>query len=269
MRTPHRPLTAYYQKEADRPGYVRHLFDRTAADYDRVERAMALGSGSWYRRRALQRAGLKAGMRVLDIGTGTGLTAREAFGLVGPLGEVTGVDPSTGMMERAKVPYGLLLVGGTAEAIPAPAGAVDFVSMGYALRHIGDLSAAFAEFMRVLVPGGRICLLEITSPHGGPSRWLLKVYMRTVIPLVARCMAAHRDMPELMRYYWDTIEACVDSSLILDALSEAGVVQVYRHVELGIFSEYCARKPLSPRAGCAAASAGAASPAAEDAEESR
>jgi demethylmenaquinone methyltransferase / 2-methoxy-6-polyprenyl-1,4-benzoquinol methylase len=269
MRTPHRPLTAYYQKEADRPGYVRHLFDRTAADYDRVERAMALGSGSWYRRRALQRAGLKAGMRVLDIGTGTGLTAREAFGLVGPLGEVTGVDPSTGMMERAKVPYGLLLVGGTAEAIPAPAGAVDFVSMGYALRHIGDLSAAFAEFMRVLVPGGRICLLEITSPHGGPSRWLLKVYMRTVIPLVARCMAAHRDMPELMRYYWDTIEACVDSSLILDALSEAGFVQVYRHVELGIFSEYCARKPLSPRAGCAAASAGAASPAAEDAEESR
>jgi demethylmenaquinone methyltransferase/2-methoxy-6-polyprenyl-1,4-benzoquinol methylase len=269
MRTPHRPLTAYYQKEADRPEYVRHLFDRTAADYDRVERAMALGSGPWYRRRALQRAGLKAGMRVLDIGTGTGLTAREAFRLVGPSGEVTGVDPSTGMMERAKVPCGLLLVGGTAEAIPAPAGTVDFVSMGYALRHIGDLSAAFAEFMRVLVPGGRVCLLEITSPHGGTSRWLLKVYMRTVIPLVARCMAAHRDMPELMRYYWDTIEACVDSSLILDALAEAGFVQVHRHVELGIFSEYCARKPPGVRAGCAAASAGAASPAAEDGEESR
>jgi demethylmenaquinone methyltransferase/2-methoxy-6-polyprenyl-1,4-benzoquinol methylase len=269
MRTPHRPLTAYYQKEADRPGYVRHLFDRTAADYDRVERAMALGSGPWYRRRALQRAGLKAGMRVLDIGTGTGLTAREAFRLVGPSGEVTGVDPSTGMMERAKVPYGLPLVAGTAEAIPAPADAVDFVSMGYALRHIGDLSAAFTEFMRVLVPGGRLCLLEITSPHGGPSRWLLKVYMRRLVPLIARCMAAHRDMPELMRYYWDTIEACIDSSLILDALSEAGFVQVYRHVELGIFSEYCARKPLTAPAACAAASASAARPAAEDEPESR
>ena len=96
---------------------------------------------------------------------------------------------------------------------------------------------------RVLVPGGRICLLEITSPHGRPSRWLLKVYMRSVVPLMARCMAAHRDTPELMRYYWDTIEACVDPGLILDALCEAGFVEVYRHVELGIFSEYCARKP--------------------------
>jgi demethylmenaquinone methyltransferase/2-methoxy-6-polyprenyl-1,4-benzoquinol methylase len=203
-------------------------------------------------------------MRVLDIGTGTGLTAREAFSLVGPSGEVTGVDPSPGMMERAKVPRGLRLVGGTAEAIPAPAGAVDFVSMGYALRHIADLSAAFAEFMRVLVPGGRICLLEITSPHGRPSRWLLKAYMRTVIPVVARCMAAHRDMPELMRYHWDTIEACVDASLILDALREAGFVEVRRHIELGIFSEYRARKPASAPADSAAASAGAARPAAED-----
>jgi demethylmenaquinone methyltransferase / 2-methoxy-6-polyprenyl-1,4-benzoquinol methylase len=245
MLSPHPPLTAYYPKEADRPGFVRQLFDRTAADYDRVERAMAFGSGSWYRRRALRRAGLKAGMRVLDIGTGTGLTAREAFDLVGPSGEVIGVDPSTGMMGRAKVPHGLLLVGGTAEAIPAPAGAADFVSMGYALRHIADLSAAFGEFMRVLVPGGRICILEITSPHGRSSRWLLKAYMRTVIPLIVRCMAAHRDTPELMRYYWDTIEACLDPSVILDALREAGFVAVNRQVELGIFSAYCGSKPLS------------------------
>src|ERR1700727_1550039 len=112
MQAPHPPLKEYYAHEADRDGWVRRLFDQTAGDYDRVERAMAFGSGSWYRRRALQRAGLEAGMRVLDIGTGTGLTAREAFGLVGPSGEVTGVDPSTGMMERAKVPHGLLLVGG-------------------------------------------------------------------------------------------------------------------------------------------------------------
>jgi demethylmenaquinone methyltransferase/2-methoxy-6-polyprenyl-1,4-benzoquinol methylase len=73
--------------------------------------------------------------------------------------------------------------------------------------------------------------------------------MRTVVPLMARCMAAHRDTPELMRYYWDTIEACVDPGQILDALREAGFVEVYRHVELGIFSEYCALKPLNAPAG--------------------
>src|ERR1700733_4344546 len=127
MSAPHPPLPEYYDDESQRRGWVRQLFDRTAGDYDRIERAMALGSGSWYRRRALQRAGLQAGMRVLDIGTGTGLTAREAFSLVGPGGEVTGVDPSAGMMGRAKVPHGLLLMNGTAEAIPAPAGEADFV----------------------------------------------------------------------------------------------------------------------------------------------
>jgi len=250
VRAPHPPLIHYYPKETDRSGFVRQLFDRTAADYDRVERAMAFGSGSWYRRRALKRGGLTPGMRVLDIGTGTGLTAREAFSLVGPSGEVTGVDPSTGMIERAKVPPGVRLVGGTAEAIPAPTGAADFVSMGYALRHMSDLSAAFGEFWRVLVPGGRVCLLEITSPNGRPSRWLLKAYMRTVVPFMARCVAAHRDMPQLMRYYWDTIETCVDPSLIIEALREADFIDVYRHVELGIFSEYCGRKPPArPAAG--------------------
>ena len=58
--------------------------------------------------------------------------------------------------------------------------------MGYALRHIGDLSLAFREFLRVLVPGGRVCLLEITLPEGRLSRVALKVYMRGVVPLMAR-----------------------------------------------------------------------------------
>jgi demethylmenaquinone methyltransferase/2-methoxy-6-polyprenyl-1,4-benzoquinol methylase len=244
MQAPHPPLTQYYGEERDRADWIRGLFDRTAADYDRIERAMAFGSGPWYRRRALARAGLQPGMRVLDIGTGTGLTAREAAHLVGPDGEVIGVDPSAGMMERAKVPAGVRLLCGTAEQIPSSASSADFISMGYALRHVGDLSSALREFMRVLVPGARVCLLEITAPEFRVWRAALKVYMRGVVPLVARCMAAHRDMPELMRYYWDTIETCAHSSLILSAMREAGLVQVYRHVDLGIFSDYCGRKPL-------------------------
>ena len=244
MHAPHSPLSGYYGEERDRAGWVCGLFDRTAADYDRIERAMALGSGSWYRRHALARAGLQPGMRVLDIGTGTGLTAREAAHLVGPAAEVIGVDPSAGMMERARVPAGVRLIQGTAEEIPLPASSAEFVSMGYALRHVGDLSLALREFLRVLVPGGRVCLLEITAPENRLSRAALKVYMRGVVPLMARCMAAHRDMPELMRYYWDTIETCAHPNLILDAMREAGFVEVHRHLDLGIFSEYCASKPL-------------------------
>jgi demethylmenaquinone methyltransferase / 2-methoxy-6-polyprenyl-1,4-benzoquinol methylase len=243
MNPPHPPLTDYYPREADRAGWVRRMFDRTAADYDRIERAMAFGSGSWYRHCALVRAGLGAGMRVLDIGTGTGLTAREAAELGGPTGRVIGVDPSAGMMERATVGPGVQFLRGSAEAIPSPPDAADFVSMGYALRHIEDFGAAFREFLRVLVPGGRVCILEITPPRSRMARAALKTYMRSVVPWMAKRLSCHRDTPELMRYYWDTIEACAAPRSILDGMQEAGFVDVYRHVELGIFSEYCGRKP--------------------------
>ena len=243
MQAPHPPLKNYYAHEADRDAWVRRLFDQTAGDYDRVERAMALGSGSWYRRRALVHAGLQPGMRVLDVGVGTGLTARQAARLVGAAGQVTGVDPSPGMLGSAIVPAGVKLLPGRAEDVPLPGAAVDFISMGYALRHVADLSVAFAEFWRVLAPGGRLCILEITSPTGRMARTLLKAYMRGLVPAFARCIARHRDMPTLMRYYWDTIEACAAPAVILEALRGAGFVDVERTVSLGIFSEYGGRKP--------------------------
>jgi demethylmenaquinone methyltransferase / 2-methoxy-6-polyprenyl-1,4-benzoquinol methylase len=115
--------------------------------------------------------------------------------------------------------------------------------MGYALRHIADFGAAFREFMRVLVPGGRVCVLEITSPGSRIARLALKAYMHGIVPWMAKYLSSHRDTPQLMRYYWDTIEACASPSSILHDLREAGFVDVHRHVELGIFSEYCARKP--------------------------
>ena len=179
----------------------------------------------------------------MDVGAGTGLVAREAARLVGDGKLVFGVDPSSGMIANAIVPPGVRLASGSAESIPAPDASADFLSMGYALRHISDLAAAFREFGRVLKPGGRVCLLEITSPRGVVPRVMLKAYMRGVVPIVARFVARHRSVPELMRYYWDTIEACVPPKSILDALAAAGFVDVIRYVEHGVFSEYRARKP--------------------------
>jgi len=242
-QVPHSPLRAYYPREEERREWVRGLFDRTAGDYERMERLMALGSGSWYRRRALQRAGLQTGMSVVDVGVGTGLVAREAARIAGDSKLVLGVDPSSGMIANAKVPAGVRLAAGAAESIPAADGSADFISMGYALRHVSDLPTAFREFHRVLKPGGRLCLLEITSPRGVFGRVLLKAYMRGVVPVLAHLVARDRSVPKLMRYYWDTIEACVPPASILDALAAAGFVNVIRYVEHGMFSEYRASKP--------------------------
>jgi demethylmenaquinone methyltransferase/2-methoxy-6-polyprenyl-1,4-benzoquinol methylase len=245
IHAPHPPLTAYYANESERRGYVGELFDHTAADYDRIDRLLALGSGPWYRNQALQRAGLTAGMRVVDIGVGTGLVAREAVKLVGDPTLVVGVDPSPGMMSQAHLP-GVQLIEGRAEAIPFPDASFDFLSMGYALRHIGDLSAAFSEFHRVLKPGGRLCLLEITKPERAWSQALLKVYMRGVVPVLARLIGSSAESAKLWRYYWDTIEACVPPSGVINTLVDAGFTDAKRHVETGalsILAEYQAVKP--------------------------
>jgi len=147
------------------------------------------------------------------------------------------------MMERAVLPSTVELLLGRAESIPLAPESVDFVCMGYALRHVADLSVVFKEFLRILRPGGRLCVLEITSPPGALGRAALKGYMRGVVPFMARCIGRHRDAPTLMRYYWDTIEACASPAVILASMSEAGFIEVRRIVTLGIFSEYCARKP--------------------------
>lgn len=242
IHAPHSPLTDYYRDEQDRPGWIRRMFDSTAADYNRIEALLGFGSGSWYRRQALKRAGLMPGMLAIDVGMGTGLVARQAAAIIGDPAKVTGVDPSPGMLKNAQVPDGVRIVEGRAEQIPFPDNSFDFLSMGYALRHISDLSVAFAEFHRVLKPGGRLCILEITCPENRLAKTLLKAYLRGIVPALAKLTLRNRDTAVLWRYYWDTIEACAAPADVAHTLAKAGFGEVDRHVELGMFSEYRARK---------------------------
>jgi demethylmenaquinone methyltransferase/2-methoxy-6-polyprenyl-1,4-benzoquinol methylase len=244
VHAPHSPLRDYYHSEEERRGWVNKMFNSTAADYNRIENVLGFGTGSWYRRQGLIRAGLKHGMRTVDVGVGTGLVARQAAVIVGDPAKVTGVDPSSGMLQNAKVPEGIRLVEGSAERIPFPDNSFDFLSMGYALRHISDLSVAFAEFHRVLKPGGRLCILEITCPEGKLQKTLLKAYCRGVVPLLAKLTARNGDTSVLWRYYWDTIEACATPASVMRTLENAGFADVDRHLELEMFSEYRASKPV-------------------------
>lgn len=234
---PHPNLPRYYANPQDKRSFLRNLFDTTAGDYERVDRLLAFGTGAWYRRRALVRAGLAPGMRMLDVAVGTGLVAREAMRILGTRGGVIGIDPSIGMMMAAGAPA-VALVQGRAEQLPFAAGSFDFVALGYALRHVADLATVFAEFRRVLKPGGRMLILEITQPEGRCARTLLKAYMRGIVPSLARLLARHPETSRLYRYYWDTIEACVPPAEVLRAITATGFVHAERYVELGIFSEY-------------------------------
>ena len=243
VHAPHPPLTEYYSGEEQRRAWVGEQFDKTAADYDRIENILGLGTGSGYRRKILEWAGLKPGMRVLDVGMGTGLVAKQAARLVGDPSLVTGVDPSAGMIRSAKLPQGVTVVEGRAESIPLADAGYDFLSMGYALRHVSDMSVAFAEFHRVLKPGGKVCILELTPPKGKVSTALLKGYCKYIVPALAKLVAKDKDTAQLWRYYWDTIEACAAPAKVIATLESAGFVNVRRTVDVGIFSTYLADKP--------------------------
>ena len=201
---------------------------------------MSLGTGYLYRRGALRRHGLVPGMRVLDVATGTGLVARAAIELLGPQGEVVGLDPSSGMLAECRRVPRVSLVQGSGDSLPFADAAFDFLTMGYALRHVEDLEATFREYRRVLRPGGRVLILEISRPERPLGRALAGFYFGKLVPLAARLTMGSDAAQQMMTYYWDTIRECVPPEAILGALRRAGFSASERVRSGGIFSEFTA-----------------------------
>jgi len=236
---PHPPLGRYYAGERERRRQVDAWFDEAAPTYDWLGQVMSLGSGHRYRREALLRAGLAPGMRALDVGCGTGVLTAHARGIVGPAGSAVALDPSLGMLAETGRKGVSRRVRALGEALPFAGERFDLLSMGYALRHVADLRAAFGEYRRVLKPGGRVLLLEITRPEGRLTLRLAKLFLGRLVPRLAR-LRGGRGPQVLMEYYWDTIEHCVAPATILAALTDAGFAQADRRVQYGILSEYSA-----------------------------
>lgn len=236
-------MSQYFSSDEERRRMTKALFDEAAPGYDSAESLTGLGSGAWYRREVLVRNGLTTGMTLLDVAAGTGLVTVPGVELVGPAGQVIALDPSPGMLAELRKKVAVDTLEGYAEAIPLPDAQVDFVSMGYALRHVGDIHKAFAEYLRVLRPGGKVCIMEISRPRSRLLRGVLWFHISVMVPLLARLTGRHADVKRLWAYYGDTIEAALDPETIQDALRRAGFADVGCSVSLGIFREYTGTKP--------------------------
>ena len=226
---PHPPLRRYYSEDEERQAFLNELFNRTAYQYRNIDKATGFGSGLWYRRKALREAGLKAGMHMLDVACGPALVAQCARDVVGPFGRVIGLDPSIGMLREAQKGPCRNLVRGIGEQLPFPDRSFDFLSMGYAMRHVSDLKTAFSEYRRVLKPGGIVLLLDICRPRSLLLLSLSRFYIKTVMGIAFAASTGNREMKTLMAYWWDTTEYCVPPETILGALQEVGLTDCSLH----------------------------------------
>ena len=240
---PHPPLTRHYSSTEGKPAFVNGLFDAAATHYDAVVDWGFLRSGSPYRRWTLRQNGLKPGDRLLDVACGTGLVAAEAAKILGGAKTITCLDPSEGMLSVARTKLDATFVVGRAEKMPFADHAFDFLTMGYALRHVTSLEETFREYRRVLRPGGKLLILEVTKPSGPVGGFLFKLYFRRIYPFLTQLFTRSRAARDMMEYYWETMDACVPPESVLAALRAAGLAQVGRAKLLGLFSEYVATNP--------------------------
>lgn len=228
--------------------FVRRLFNETAPYYDTVNALFSLGSGGWYRRRCLRRAGLKPGQTVLDVAIGTGLIAQAARAILGPGGTLFGLDLSEAMLAQARRKLGIPLIQGQAELLPLADASVDFLVMGYAIRHIADLALCFREFTRVLRPGGTLLLLEVSSPSRAIFKTTLAQYLGRAVPRLSGWLTRQPKLRGLMDYHWETMEDCVAPDAILAAMAQAGFGGLVCEAWFDLFRSYAGRAPERPGA---------------------
>jgi demethylmenaquinone methyltransferase/2-methoxy-6-polyprenyl-1,4-benzoquinol methylase len=177
---------------------VRAMFDRIAGFYDLMNSVMTAGLHHRWRARAADLAALGPGDSALDVACGTGDLAIELARRVGTGGKVIGSDFAEEMLERAraKAPAGVVGGGdiawewGNALELPYASGRFDAVTVGFGARNFSDLDRGLAEMARVVKPGGRVVVLEITTPVKPPLSWFYELWFDRLVPLLGRATQA-------------------------------------------------------------------------------
>lgn len=176
-------------------GQVRTMFDRVAGVYDLLNTIMTAGLHHRWRERAVAYAHVGPGSRVLDVATGTGDLAIALAGRVSPAGEVVGADFSEAMLARARAKAhrkrfsALSFEWGDALDLPYPDDSFDAATVGFGARNFSDLGRGLTEMARVVRPGGRIVVLEMTTPTRPPLSLFYRLWFDRVVPVIGKLAA--------------------------------------------------------------------------------
>ncbi len=186
---------------------VRAMFDRIARVYDRMNAVMTVGLDRHWRERAVDLAAAAPGDRVLDVATGTGDLALELARRVAPRGEVVGADFSEAMLDVARTKgsgAGVRFEVANALKLPYRDDEFDAATVGFGARNFSDLRRGLSEMVRVVRPGGRVVVLEITTPTRPPMSTVLGVWFDHIVPALGRLAGdpdAYEYLPNSVRRF--------------------------------------------------------------------
>jgi demethylmenaquinone methyltransferase / 2-methoxy-6-polyprenyl-1,4-benzoquinol methylase len=220
---------------------VRAMFDRIARVYDLMNSVMTAGMHHRWRERAVDLSDVQPGDRALDVATGTGDLAIALERRVGPGGEVIGSDFSEQMLELARRKSGAVrFEWGNALELPYADESFDAVTVGFGARNFADLPAGLVEMARVTRPGGRVVVLEITTPQRPPLSWFFRIWFDRVVPMLGRIAGD----PDAYAYLPNSVRRFPAPEELASQLAEAGLEDVRWVLTAGgIIAIHSGRKP--------------------------
>jgi demethylmenaquinone methyltransferase / 2-methoxy-6-polyprenyl-1,4-benzoquinol methylase len=231
---------------------VRAMFDRIARVYDLMNSVMTAGLHHQWRRRAADLAEVGPGDRVLDVATGTGDLAIELSKRVmgsHPPGEVIGSDFSEEMLAHARKkvgvsgPAGIAFEWGNALALPYEDGAFAAATVGFGARNFSDLDQGLRELARVVKPGGKVVILEITVPQKPPLSTFFSLWFDRLVPLIGKVAGD----PDAYDYLPNSVKRFPQPPGLAAALERAGLERIRWVLTAGgIIALHVGTKPAGP-----------------------
>jgi demethylmenaquinone methyltransferase/2-methoxy-6-polyprenyl-1,4-benzoquinol methylase len=204
-------------------GQVRAMFDRIARVYDLMNSVMTAGLHHRWRERAADLAAVGPGDRALDVASGTGDLAVELARRVGPTGSVVGSDFSEAMLERAREKSAAVTwEWANALELPYPDDGFDAATVGFGARNFSDLDRGLSELTRVVRPGGRVVILEITTPQRPPLSTFFSVWFDRIVPGLGRLAGD----PDAYAYLPSSVKRFPEPERLAARMAGAGLIDV-------------------------------------------
>lgn len=198
-------IVPYRHQSGSKKSQVKQMFDNIAGRYDFLNHFLSAGTDRLWRRKALRKAAPQAGTRILDVACGTGDLSFEALKYQPE--SLTGIDLSENMLAiaRAKLPAQNARIPvsfecGDCEHLPYPDNSFGLVMAAFGVRNFENLDRGLTEMVRVLVPGGKLMILEFSQPTNKIINFIFRLYFKHILPFVGRLVSgdssAYTYLPE-------------------------------------------------------------------------